>query len=58
MAKYWTCKYGANHDIGEACDCEEMEMREKELRVQRLDGMIVQEGSGQLVLALSKEATA
>lgn len=22
MAMYWTCKYNANHDIGERCDCE------------------------------------
>lgn len=22
MAMYWTCQYGANHDLGEKCDCE------------------------------------
>lgn len=23
MARYWTCRYGANHDFGEKCDCAE-----------------------------------
>lgn len=27
MAQYWTCRYGANHDPGEKCDC--MEGKEK-----------------------------
>lgn len=58
MAKYWTCKYGANHDIGEACDCEKMEMQERELQLLHLEGMIVPEKSGQLVLSFRKEATA
>lgn len=33
MAKgmYWTCSYGANHDPGERCDCEdEAEQRQVE----------------------------
>lgn len=34
MPKYWTCSYGANHDIAERCDCHrEQEEKEKKLAV-------------------------
>ena len=32
MAKFWTCKYGANHGMGERCDCEQEMEVEKELK--------------------------
>lgn len=30
MAMYWTCQYGANHDLGEKCDCESSVQRMQE----------------------------
>lgn len=58
MAKYWTCKYGANHDIGEACDCEkEMEV-EKAIREQHMKSMVIPEKNGQLVLAFGRRTSA
>lgn len=30
MPMYWTCQYGANHDYGERCDCEEEEKKQEE----------------------------
>lgn len=31
MAKFWTCKYGANHGVGERCDCEKEMETEREV---------------------------
>lgn len=30
MAMYWTCRYGANHDFGEKCDCARVQKAEQE----------------------------
>lgn len=49
---------GAYLDPGEHCDCEREEKRERELREQQLEGMVVPGRNGQLVLAFGKEATA
>lgn len=52
MAKYWTCKYGANHGMGERCDCEEEMEMERELArraAERAEKMLMREaGTGQL----------
>ncbi len=58
MAKYWTCEYGANHDIGEACDCEKEMEAEKAFREQRMKGMVVPEKNGQLVLVFRGRTSA
>ncbi len=39
MARYWTCRYGANHDFGEKCDCAETAEKEHKKR----EGLIVKE---------------
>lgn len=51
MAMYWTCEYGANHDIGEKCDCAmEKEMEEKK----RLSMFEVEKESQQLKMIWGK----
>ena len=34
MAMYWTCRYGANHDLGEKCDCAEAAEKERKKQEQ------------------------
>lgn len=34
MARYWTCRYGANHDFGEKCDCAEAAEKERKKQEQ------------------------
>ena len=34
MAMYWTCQYGANHDLGEKCDCAEAAEKERKKQEQ------------------------
>ena len=51
MAMYWTCRYGANHDCGERCDCEaEENKREKESK-----SMIVFGDDGQAIFSFIAE---
>ncbi len=47
MARYWTCRYGANHDFGEKCDCAEAAERERKKQEQLI---VKEKGTGQLVL--------
>ena len=57
MAKYWTCSYGANHGIGERCDCEqEMEMEKEMARraAEQTEKLLTREaGTGQLAFTWS-----
>ena len=46
MAKFWTCGYGANHDMGERCDC----YREEEQKGKKMSMMLVQGLDGQMEL--------
>lgn len=55
MAQYWTCKYGANHDCGERCDCMEAKEMEERMERKRMEAMVVQERGGQMVLNLPVE---
>lgn len=45
---------GAYLDPGEHCDCEREEKRERELRKQQFEGIVVPERNGQLVLTFQK----
>lgn len=58
MAKYWTCENGANHDIGEPCDCKKVEQEERELRERWMRGRLATEKGGQLVIKFGREASA
>lgn len=57
MAKFWTCKYGANHGMGERCDCEqEMEIEKelsKRMSEQRQRLPVREDDTGQLAFDLS-----
>mgnify|MGYP001083986897 CR=1 FL=1 len=54
MAMYWTCRYGANHDPGERCDCGSENRQEKKknagIRIPVSVG-----AKGQLEFAFGKE---
>lgn len=49
---------GAYLDPGERCDCEREERQERENLEKRIEGMIILERNGQLVLSFGEEATA
>ena len=55
MARYWTCRYGANHDFGEKCDCAEAAERERKKQEQLI---VKEKGTGQLVLRWPPERAA
>jgi len=50
MAMYWTCRYGANHDLGEKCDC-----REEEERAARMIPLVREKGTNQLAFDWQEE---
>ena len=51
MAMYWTCRYGANHDYGEKCDCE----KEEEKQEKYIKDIIVFDNDGQAVFSFIAE---
>lgn len=51
MAMYWTCKYGANHDLGEKCDCREAEEQQEAGRYP----LMKERGTNQLVFNWQEE---
>lgn len=57
MAMYWTCRYGANHDCGERCDCGEEGIQEKKKKARGIKVPVLVGAQGQLEFAFGKERT-
>lgn len=49
---FWTCEYGASHDFGEKCDCEQERERERK----HLEGLCIKDSkSNQYSFDLEKD---
>lgn len=48
---FWTCKYGANHDFGEQCDC----AQEKEAEKQKIQALYKVGKTGQFTFCFDEE---
>lgn len=51
MAMYWTCRYGANHDYGEKCDCREAAEEQRA----KMIPLVKEKGTGQLAFEWLEE---
>lgn len=53
---FWTCRYGANHDHGEKCDCRrEIEQEEEKKRKYMEKLLIADEKTNQYRLNFNRE---